>query len=182
MPKKKLTQERLKKLFYYETETGVFFRIRSKQRGVVGEPVGWKNKNGYLVIGIDYKTYLAHRLAWFYVYGYLPEYGLDHINGNPSDNRIKNLREVSQRCNARNCKLYKNNRSGVKGVTLHKLDNNWESKISVNRKSIFLGRYKSFENAVCARLAAEQCLNWNNCDSNSPAYKYVKENINEKLH
>lgn len=51
------------------------------------------------------------------------------------------------------------------------------SYIAINKKLKFLGRYNEFENAVCARLSAEQCLDWQGCDSESPAYQYVKENI-----
>ena len=112
----KLTQERLKEVLRYDAEgTGMFVRA-TRQRGCrVGEVVGSFDPFGYIKIGVDAKDYLAHRLAWLYVYGYMSENLIDHINRNPADNRISNLREVSQQCNMRNTGTPKHNTSGVKG-------------------------------------------------------------------
>ena len=82
---------------------------------------------------------------------------------------------ASQSCNLRNTGNFAHNTSGVKGVSWSKLTNKWEACIKINRKKKHLGMYKNFDDAVCARLAGEQCLDWEGCDSNSPAYLYVKE-------
>ena len=123
------------------------------------------------------KLYKAHRLAWFYVHGYMPENDIDHEDRITNHNWIKNLREVSKVCNARNIGNIKSNTSGVKGVKWDKFNTKWEVCIMINQINKYLGRYKSFDNAVCARLAGEQCVNWEGCDSHSPAYQYVRENI-----
>ncbi len=102
---KDLTQDRLKELLHYCPETGVFTWIKTNgSRGKKGNIAGSINPIGYLDIGVDSKVYKAHRLAFLYVEGYFPEYGLDHINRNKSDNRWSNLRQVSQTCNMRNVK------------------------------------------------------------------------------
>jgi len=179
--KEKLTYERLHKLLNYNPETGVFTRkVKRNRRAKIGDVLGSKNNLGYIHIRIDRKEYLAHRLAWFYVYGYFPENYLDHINRNRADNRILNLREVSNSCNQRNTENHKTNTSGVKGVSFIKRDQAWRAKIRVDNKHINLGSYKDFDNAVCARLAAEQCLNWSHCDSLSPALQYVREHIQKQ--
>ena len=67
--------------------------------------------------------------------------------------------------------------SGIKGVSLKKNEEKWKSYINCTGEQKSLGYYKSFDNAVCARLAGEQCLDWDKIDINSPAFKYVKENI-----
>ena len=59
------------------------------------KPAGSPNKRGYIRIGIAKKYYMAHRLIWLYHRGWLPE-ALDHKNGNPSDNRMSNLRPATQ--------------------------------------------------------------------------------------
>lgn len=172
-----ITQERLKKLLTYDGETWLFTcKVNRRRVAKKGDIPGFV-RNGYLFVGLENNEYRAHRLAWLYTYGYFPENGLDHINRNRLDNRIKNLREVSQSCNIRNIGNLINNTSGVKGVSFIKKENRWVSYIGIHGKRKTLGRYKSFDNAVCARLATEQCLGWNSCDSLSPAHKYVMENI-----
>lgn len=110
-------------------------------------------------------------------YGYWPENDIDHKDKIKHHNCIRNLRETSRQCNMRNMGNRKDNTSGVKGIHWDKLNKKWKTQISINRKRKTLGYYKDFDNAVCARLAGEQCVGWEGCDSNSPAYQYVKENI-----
>jgi len=81
---------------------------------------------------------------------------VDHINGNPFDNRKENLRVATMSQNKMNSKIYKNNTSGCKGVTFRKKDKKYVAHISVNRNVIRLGTFDSFEDARDARLKAEQ--------------------------
>jgi len=91
----KLTQERLKEVLDYDPETGEFYRKEVKQWWKFGDKVKYNINDGYKKINVDSKLYLAHRLAWLYIHGYFPEYGIDHINRIRGDNRILNLREVA---------------------------------------------------------------------------------------
>jgi len=167
-----ITQRYLKSILDYNPTTGDFYWQKDYSKA------GNTNKNGYITICFDCKLYLAHRLAWLFVYGYLPENCIDHINRNKSDNSINNLRETSIQCNMRNSKgIYKNNKSGVRGVSWFKKTKEWYAHIKVNNKSIYLGSSRDFTEAVCHRLAAEQCLDWPGCNKYTPAYKYVKNNI-----
>ena len=177
----KITQERLKQVLNYNQNTGVFKRRVASGCVAPGSVAGSLRPDGYLETTVDGRKYRIHRLAWLYVYGYLPENGLDHIDRNPLNNKISNLREASHQCNARNCKSFKTNTSGIKGVWWDKAKNKWAAEMMVNYKKRFLGRYKNFYNAVCARLAGEQCVHWAGCDSDSPAYKYVKKNITDVI-
>lgn len=161
----------------YNPETGIFTWNCSRSGFSKDLKVG-NSITGYLRIRIFGSLYLANQLAWLYTYGYTPENQIDHINRNKLDNRIENLREVSQSCNRRNIGNQKNNNSGVKGVSWYKLTEKWVATICVNRKKKCLGYYKSFDNAVCARLSCEQCLDWEGCESSSPAYKYVQKMLN----
>ena len=179
MPKK-LTQKRLKEVLHYNPETGIFtWRIATAKSIKIGDIAGCKGKQGYIPINVDNKRYYSHRLAWLYIHGYFPEHGLDHKDRIKHHNWIDNLREVSQQCNLRNTINSKNNTSNVKGVHWNKNANKWEARIKVNSKVKYIGIYKSFDEAVCARLAGEQCLDWADCDSSSPAYKYVQEMLKE---
>ena len=172
-----ISQKKLKEILYYNPETGEF--VWKKRRG--GRKLsraGGVQKSGYHTICIDYKSYQSHQLAWLYVHGYFPENDIDHRDKNPSNNIMSNLREISRPCNIRNSLISKNNSSGVTGVSFDESRNKWAACISVNYKTIHLGRYKDFDEAVCYRLAAEQCISWDECDANSTASEYVKKEIN----
>jgi len=174
-----LTYEELHRQLVYNKLTGVFrWKISNTNSVKIGSKAGCIDKlNGYAVIGINNQIYLTHRLAWFYEYGYMPENMIDHIDRIKHHNWILNLRETSRQCNLRNTGNPKDNTSGVKGVYFCKKSNKWYAQIPKNKKQKVLGYYKDFDDAVCARLAGEQCLAWESCDSNSPAFQYVTENI-----
>jgi len=188
LKREKLTQARLKELFnyhdgvlYWKKRPLNHFKNKHGQRTFnsqhAGKKAGSRCNSGYYHISLRGKRYLRSRLIFFYHNGYMPENSIDHINRKTWDDKIINLREVTHQCNARNCGNSKNNTSGVKGVVWNKINRKWQSQIMVNRKLYYLGSYKFLSNAICARLAGEQCLNWEGCDSNSPAYQYVKGNI-----
>ena len=143
-----MNQEELKKLFSYSEETGLFTRlVRVSRRGKVGENAGHLISTGYVKIGIGKKYYLAHRLAWLYVYGHFPKNNIDHINGIKTDNRISNLREATFEENSRNVGITSRNNSGFKGVYFIKKRNKWATRCSVNKKEIYLGSFDTAEEA-----------------------------------
>lgn len=175
--KSELTQKDIQELFDYNPETGVFKWKVSKSPIKRGAIAGTQSANGYIQIMVYGKRYYAHRLAWFYVHGYFPEQTIDHINRNTFDNRLANLREVSLQCNSRNAKKQCNNKSGITGVCWNTRQARWYVQIKVKNKAHYLGVFKDYEEAICNRLAAEQCLSWEGCDSNSSAYNYVQEHV-----
>jgi HNH endonuclease len=152
--------DRLRELFSYDPVTGLFTRlIRCGQsRFSAGSIAGAKHpRNGYIRVYVDGRYYLAHRLAWFMVYGTWPD-TLDHINRVRSDNPIANLRLATPTLNALNRKTRVDNRAGVTGV-FRCNDSRlspWRDHISVNRKLIGLGSFETKEQAVAARNAAFQ--------------------------
>lgn len=170
----KLTQEVVQHLFTYKPETG---ELRWKKAPFTGSKKGASANtscNGYYVVRIYGKIYGVHRIIWLYVHGYLPENEIDHIDRDKTNNRIDNLREVSRQCNRRNTGLQINNKSGITGVSFKSLHFAWAASITVNNKYYSLGIYTDYIEAVCTRLAAEQCLGWSDCNANSTAYQFVK--------
>ena len=100
--RRRVTADRLRELLDYAPETGRFrWRMRRGPVGKGGE-AGHQTAQGYRVIGIDGLHYLAHRLAWLHVHGEHPPDEIDHINGDPTDDRIANLRPCSRIENTRN--------------------------------------------------------------------------------
>jgi hypothetical protein len=175
---KKLTQKRLKELLHYNPETGIFTRkVTTAPNAIKGSRAGTQMTLGYREIHLDNKRYYEHRLAWLYVHGYLPENEIDHINRIKDDTRICNLREISHSCNMKNINPKSSCKTGIPGVFKSKTTKRWWSYISLGpgTKRGWLGSFKNFDEAVCTRLAAEQCLNYRSCNSQSPAYQYVQE-------
>lgn len=81
---------------------------------------------------------------------------VDHINGDPFDNRKSNLRVVTTQQNAMNHAIHSNNTSGVSGVNYDTTHNKWVARIGYKMKRISLGYFDSFEDAVSARKVAEE--------------------------
>ena len=95
-----MTPERLKELVSYDPESGVFTRLKITRGAHV--VCGNLRLDGYVSLYLDGKARSAHRMAWLYVYGSLPETALDHMNGVRHDNRICNLRPATRSQNLQN--------------------------------------------------------------------------------
>lgn len=144
-----ITQKKLKSILVYCSDTGIFTWIKRNGRAA------GSYDDGYVRIKIGGKKYYAHRLAWIYAYGSLPDLAIDHINRDRSDNRIHNLRDVSVSENLKNKSTYKTNKSGVDGVHWCKTNKRWVARIGVNGKKLVLGKFIYKFNAICARKSAE---------------------------
>lgn len=150
-----LTQETLKTLLNYNAETGIFTWKISNNQVIVGEKAGTIHNKGYIAIKLQGKSYLAHRLVWLYIHGSLPIRVIDHKDQNKQNNALENLREVTLQINSQNLPQYKSNTSGVVGVKWHKRDSKWEAQITVNKKRIYLGSFKTKTMAILIRKKAE---------------------------
>ena len=162
-----LTAEQVRKMFDYNPETGEFIRKVRMGSNMPGTRADRLKYTGYLVVVIGRKEYRAHRLAWLYYYGKWPDNEncyIDHINGNPTDNRITNLRLATSLSNSHNRKVHSNTSSGIMGVCKDKASGKWKAYISMDKyntktkrfKVKHLGLYSTFEGAVNARKEAEK--------------------------
>ncbi len=149
-----ITKDRLDELLAYDPETGLFtWRVRRK--GVRASGVAGGFSKGHVTICVDYVRYPAHRLAFLTMTGAFPPAEVDHINGDPADNRWSNLRPATREENGRNLRVKSNNTSGTTGVHWDASRGRWFAQIKANVGTINLGRYVKFEDAVAARRAAE---------------------------
>jgi hypothetical protein len=146
MAKRKiLTAARLRELLYYDPDTGDFSWVKrsgSRWRDRVGNTS--QQRHIIVRIGIDYRQYKGHQLAWLWMTGDWPTLEIDHINQDPTDNRWSNLRLATRSQNGRNHKLYKTNTSGVNGVIWDKWTGSWI--VSLYGKHI--GRYSTKDEAT----------------------------------
>ncbi len=150
-----LTQDRLKEVIRYSSDSGYFFWIkRNSNRIKVGDKAGHLRRDGYLDIKIDNNLYLSHRLACLYMTGKFPIDQMDHIDRVKINNKWSNLREVSNKENCRNQSTPKNSRSGITGVGWHKQSGTWRACIHLDGKKKHLGSFKNIEDAKKARMEA----------------------------
>jgi len=158
----KITIEELRSRVKYDPSTGEFIWLRCESyrpcwnsKFVGKKALCAPHSNGYLFGAISNKKIFAHRAAWAIHYGYWPDGEVDHLNHVRTDNRIENLRVVKRFQNAKNLKKSKRNVSGVTGVFAHTQTAQWQAQIRVNGKSIHLGSFMFFDDAVAARKKAE---------------------------
>lgn len=155
-----LTAEKVRELLDYDPETGVFtWRVAKGRKIKIGSITGTLNDCGYILIGVDYRRYYAHRLALLIVNGKWPTNQVDHINGVRNDNRLANLREATHMTNCENkhCPSV-NNKSGFLGVSWHSQSGGFRSTIVTKGKQTFLGLFADPADAHDAYLAAKRRL------------------------
>ena len=145
---------------YYCYDTGDFFwkdvlKHKNRKSGALGTPKRRCNGQVQSLI-ITYKgiKYGAHRIAYYLHHGNCPDV-VDHIDGNPLNNRIDNLRPADPTLNLWNQKRRVNNTSGLTGVVWHKATDQWRSRINTKGTTYELGFTDSKFEAACLRKSAE---------------------------
>lgn len=172
---KNITQERVRSLLHYNQDTGILTWKETRGSIHAGDRVRHKSNRGYIQVRIDKKLYMAHRIIWLYVNGYMPENDIDHINRVRDDNRLCNLREVARVCNCRNSGMQCNNTSGIIGVSWFSRDKKWKVQIKADGKGRHIGYYDTKLEAAKARWEAEKHYKFPNCNTTSSAYEYLKK-------
>jgi hypothetical protein len=139
-----ITQERLKEVMRYEPETGHWFWVKPPKynNNLVGKKTGTKDVDGRIRVRVDKKTYRSYRLAWLYMTGEWPKNDIDHIDGNPGNDKWANLRDISRGENVRNQKS--------KGYRWNSERQKWECRYMLNYKTIFVGRFETEQEAKTA--------------------------------
>lgn len=131
----------------YDDTSSTFLRwkkiLGQRSRVSIGDDAGYLDHTGYYHTKFNSKQYLNHRIVFFLYNGYCPDC-IDHIDGNPKNNNINNLREASMSENKHNSIIPKNNTTGVKGLSVSR-KTYWRLQIWKNNKIAFLEYYKLTE-------------------------------------
>lgn len=144
------------KLFEYNEAMGrLVWKVTNSNRAKAGSPAGTIRKDGYCRIKACGEFLYAHRIIWLMEYGEWPELEIDHIDGDPLNNCITNLRSVTHIENMRNVRRQKNNTSKVTGIVWADREKKWSARINIKGKNVSCGYFIDWFDAVCARKSAE---------------------------
>jgi hypothetical protein len=141
-----ISHQQLKEIFNYK-DGNLYKKNKNNKKA------GSKNIIPYdktLVLGT---RYYIHRLIFLYHYGFFPQF-VDHIDGNPTNNKIENLREANSSQNMKNQKIPKDNTSGVKNVCWHKKAKKWCVQLRLNGKKFHIGLFQDLELAELIAIEA----------------------------
>jgi hypothetical protein len=163
-----ISADRLRELLDYDKKTGEL--IRRSTKTVAGSV---DKTTGYRRIRVDGERDYAHRLAYLYKNGNIPDGVIDHIDHNRDNNRLSNLRAIPKSHNNRNRLLLSNNTSGASGV--YKAGNKWRAVIGENGKRRNIGNFNTLEEARSARSLEEKRLGY------STSHGVSKEEFLESL-
>jgi hypothetical protein len=116
----------------------------------IGDKAGRVHSTGYRILQLNGVKQKLHRVIFLMHHGYLPAY-IDHIDGNPLNNKVENLRPTTRSQNLCNTKLFINSKSGIKGVSWHTQSKKWYVQVRLKGKSVC---QKLIDNLELAELVA----------------------------
>lgn len=158
-----MTAEKAGEMFAYDPNSGaITWKVTRNHMSKVGSEAGHLRKSGYRQIIVNGRAIAAHRLAWLLHYGTWPEQHIDHMDGNPSNNRISNLRDVERRVNAENLRgARKDSTCKLLGASPRK-DGQWLAQIQVQGRKKHLGLFPTAAEAHAAYLSAKRVMHVGN--------------------
>ena len=159
-----LKYEDVSETFTYDRGSGVLYWRKRNRNTIRHKYVAGSSKgatDGYRRVGIKGKIYQEHRIIMVLCFGHIPENAeIDHINHVRDDNRLDNLRFVTQGENLKNQSVSSKSTTGVTGVYFSKSRNKFVAQIKVNRQVHYLGIYSTLEEAAAARAEANLKFNF----------------------
>lgn len=149
----------IKEWISYNQKTGEFRWIKSRGNKKAGNIAGHLNSIGYIELQFNEFRLLAHRLAWFYCYGKFPDFTIDHLDNDKTNNRIANLRDVTHAENAKNTKhsahwlhgYVPQSKNKCKSRNVEKVGKRYRVHFVDNYLKYIFGYYDTLEEAISIR-------------------------------
>lgn len=151
-----ISQAELHRLFDYQ-DGNLIRKTNASGNARKGDIAAYIGKRGYYYVGIDYKRVLVHRLIYTMHFGHTDK-ELDHVDGNPLNNRIENLRVCTSSQNKFNMRRRHSNTSGLKGVSWNSENDSWRARIIAHGKTYEVGSFKTIFDAACQIMPARKRL------------------------
>ena len=152
-----VTKDKILESFRYDEDAGKLYHREARGSAKKGQEAGRVVGRGYRSIRVEGVPYYLHRLIWILHHDKV-QHTIDHIDHDISNNHISNLRDVTPQENAKNCKLGKNNTSGVQNVW--KRGTKWVVQIWVDGSNKYLGSYEDIELAKLVAIEARKKYNY----------------------
>ena len=134
-----LTFEEAVDLFSYDEQTGNLIRRATRGNQPAGSIAGHTTIEGYVVISINGRTYKAHRIVWLIKTGIWPNMDIDHEDTDKANNRWANLRLADDSTNGANRPVRRDNKLGVKGITLQRRAKRYLARLTVRGHTRVIG-------------------------------------------
>jgi hypothetical protein len=150
--RRRVTRARLRELLHYDPDTGEFRWLERVTRWIQPGDLAGTVDQRYRRITIKGRHYRAHHLAWFYMKGKWCSQVIDHRDGDPSNNRLANLRSATKTQNSANKRRYRNNACGLKGVCRER--SGWRATIYKDGRRHHLGNFPTPQEAHAAYAKA----------------------------
>jgi hypothetical protein len=128
-----------------------FGTTRRRSKAYLHKPAGCVSARGYIQVRKCRDKFMAHRIIWAMHYGRWPKVGIDHKNGNKTDNRIENMRETTQFQNSKNAQKYPRLEEWV-ATGVHRSGNRWVASAQVDNVKKYIGCFKCHTAAMIARM------------------------------
>lgn len=164
-------REDIIEIFDYDPQ-GFLIWKHSKQ-GRTKKVSGSQDKSGYSRVCIDYQRYMVSRIIWIFHNGDIPgDHEIDHIDSDPTNNKIENLQLVNKAQNRQKRRAMRNNTSGYRGVSYNKSKSKWFATICANGTRIRLGYFNDLEEAARAYDRASIQYHGDFANTNFPRQNY----------
>jgi len=148
-----VNQQEAHRLWRYE-DGRLYWRVKPSGNVKLNAEAGCVHGNGYREVSVNRKTYGVHRIVFLMFHGFIPPI-IDHIDNNPLNNRVENLRAATRSSNGCNRRAASNNSSGVKNVS-RSTDGKWVVMVQRDKKQHYYGRYLNL--AEAAKVAEQARL------------------------
>jgi len=155
-----ISAEQVREWYDYSPDSGLFTRRVQRKSRPSGSVLAGTLNHGYLRIMVAGRSYSLHRLAFLWMTGHWPSADIDHIDGDRTNNRWSNLRDVDRSTNLQNMRIAKshNKSTGILGAYLHKKTGRYTSRIRSCGRNVHLGMFDTPQEAHAAYVAAKRQL------------------------